>query len=313
MIKGLVSVILPIYNMEKLISKCVKTITEQTYTKIEIILVNDGSTDKSLDICYSLKEMDDRIIVITKENGGASSARNAGISVAKGEWIMFVDPDDSVDINIILQLVENSEEISDIVSCCCNILYNNKTIKEHFFNGNRIFSTPDEKKELYLQLMDSSYKRKQAYTAIGVPWGKLYRSSFLHKYNLKFNDKLKRNEDNIFNNYAFYYARKIIYIDSNLYNYNYEHIAGYFTEQYNPEFLDIVLSTFLARKECLIKIGTISDSDIYNAYINEASRTLISVLKNGIFHEENKLSFKGKSPYFLSKASVFFTYQYGTY
>ena len=91
---SLISVIVPVYNAEKYLDKCVNSIINQKYTNLEIILVDDGSKDNSLDLCKKYAEKDNRIKVIHKENGGLSSARNVGLAVARGEYIMFCDPDD---------------------------------------------------------------------------------------------------------------------------------------------------------------------------------------------------------------------------
>lgn len=93
------SVIVPIYNREKSIKKCVDSILRQSEKDFELILVDDGSTDNSLKICKDFEKTDNRIIVIHKENGGVSSARNAGIDVARGKYVVFVDSDDYVDNN----------------------------------------------------------------------------------------------------------------------------------------------------------------------------------------------------------------------
>lgn len=95
--KELISVIVPVYNVERYLEKCVMSIVRQTYRNLEIILVDDGSTDNSPALCDELAKKDDRIVVIHKENGGLSSARNAGIDVARGDLIGFVDSDDYID------------------------------------------------------------------------------------------------------------------------------------------------------------------------------------------------------------------------
>lgn len=91
---GKVSIIVPIYNCEKWLPTYLDSLINQTYSEIEILLVNDGSTDRSLDICKKYTENDRRIRILNKMNGGVSSARNEGIRHAIGEWIMFVDADD---------------------------------------------------------------------------------------------------------------------------------------------------------------------------------------------------------------------------
>lgn len=102
----LVTIIVPVYNSEKYLNRCIQNLLNQTYHNLQIILVNDGSTDRSLDICRMVK--DDRVEVYTKENGGASSARNLGLTHRKGEYILFVDSDDYLLENAIEILVERA-------------------------------------------------------------------------------------------------------------------------------------------------------------------------------------------------------------
>lgn len=105
--KDLISIIIPVYNVEKYLQKCVDSVKNQVYRNIEIILVNDGSTDKCMEICEKLKKEDKRIKVINKKNGGLSDARNVGINNAIGNYISFIDSDDYVDENYI-SLLYNS-------------------------------------------------------------------------------------------------------------------------------------------------------------------------------------------------------------
>lgn len=111
----LVSVIVPVYNKEKYIKKCLDSVCRQTYTNLEIILIDDGSKDKSLEICYNYAELDKRIRIIAQANAGPSAARNKGIDCSKGEYISFVDADDELEINAYENLIKNLLETQ------CNI------------------------------------------------------------------------------------------------------------------------------------------------------------------------------------------------
>ena len=114
----MISVIVPIYNVAKYLSTCIESILNQTFTNLEIILVNDGSTDNCKEICDKYAKMDSRIIVIHKKNGGVSSARNAGLDICKGDYISFIDPDDYIDSTMyekMLQIILTKKV--DIVSC----------------------------------------------------------------------------------------------------------------------------------------------------------------------------------------------------
>ena len=104
-----VSVIIPVYNVEKYLPQCIDSILAQTFTDFELILVNDGSKDCSGNICDEYAQKDSRIVVIHKENGGASSARNRGLDIAKGEWISFIDSDDYVTPNYLSNLISEAQ------------------------------------------------------------------------------------------------------------------------------------------------------------------------------------------------------------
>ena len=114
----LLSIIIPIYNVEKYLEKCIKSIINQTYRNLEIILINDGSIDESAKICGKYKEQDNRIIFINKKNGGAASAKNEGLKVAKGDYIAFVDSDDFIEPDMIEYMVNTIKKYnSDIIQC----------------------------------------------------------------------------------------------------------------------------------------------------------------------------------------------------
>lgn len=134
-----VSIIVPIYNTEKYLKRCIESIINQTYSNLEVILVNDGSTDDSIKICKEYAKKDSRIILVNKENGGLSDARNKGLDLATGEYISFVDGDDFIHISMIEELIKVSEaENADIVHCDYEVVdeqgnilgINNKTYAE---------------------------------------------------------------------------------------------------------------------------------------------------------------------------------------
>ncbi|EME5412439.1 glycosyltransferase family 2 protein, partial [Enterococcus faecalis] len=112
----LVSVVIPVYNVEKYVEKCLDSVINQTYQNLEIIIVNDGSTDNSLSICQKKKLSDSRIKLINKENGGLSSARNAGIECAQGEFICFIDSDDWIELDYIEVLLNGMENTNVDIS-----------------------------------------------------------------------------------------------------------------------------------------------------------------------------------------------------
>ncbi len=127
----LISVIVPVYNVKEHIEQCVNSITGQTYKNLEIILVDDGSKDSSGEICDKLAKEDARIHVIHKQNGGVSSARNAGLDYAHGEYIAFVDGDDYIDETMYEKLLSKMDADIDIVSCYMQSFYPDGQVKPY--------------------------------------------------------------------------------------------------------------------------------------------------------------------------------------
>lgn len=175
-----ISVIVPVYNVEKYLSQCLDSIIHQTYKNLEIILVDDGSTDSSGLICDNYSQKDKRIKIIHKCQGGLSDARNAGLKIATGEYISFIDSDDFIDKNMYSILINNTQKYnSDIVW----FNYYNYYSKKHFINSSII-----KNNDLYA--LSSSDKIKFAknlfyqYKMDAHVWAKLYKRSIFN--NIKF-------------------------------------------------------------------------------------------------------------------------------
>jgi glycosyltransferase involved in cell wall biosynthesis len=156
-VKSLISLIIPIYNVQSYLSRCLDSVINQTYKNLEIILVNDGSTDNSLEICQQYIDKDSRIILIDKENGGLSSARNAGLDIYKGKYITFIDSDDWVALDYIdtlyQNIVDNSADISMVgfVSVSTTIADNLSSINEI-----KTFSREEGLNKLILNKLETS-------------------------------------------------------------------------------------------------------------------------------------------------------------
>ena len=105
-----VSIIVPVYNVEKYLDECMESILSQTYSNLEVILIDDGSTDSSGNVCDNYKALDNRIVVIHKPNGGLSSARNAGMDIATGDYLIFVDSDDIISLNMVSEMMKKADE-----------------------------------------------------------------------------------------------------------------------------------------------------------------------------------------------------------
>ena len=177
----LISVIIPVYNVELYIQTCMKSVLRQTYTNLEIILVDDGSTDKSGLICDKYKKEDKRIKVIHKKNGGLSDARNIGIDLSSGEYITFIDSDDAVDPDYIEYLYKIiTEKCCQISLCSFQLEFENK--KKRYLMGNgkeELLSTREclEKILYHDQISVSAcgkLYRRDLFNKIRYPKGKLF-------------------------------------------------------------------------------------------------------------------------------------------
>lgn len=178
----LISIIVPVYNAERTLHRCVTSLVEQSYPNIEILLVNDGSKDASLEMCRGYERQDSRIRVIDKPNGGVSSARNAGLDVARGEYIMFCDSDDWVSPLWCEHMVRNH-------------IPQNLTVCEIAWGG------PDaEAKDQ--QLSEETTVERNRFLQFSFvmcpPWNKLFERNAIQKSDLRFSGDLRLGEDLIF-------------------------------------------------------------------------------------------------------------------
>lgn len=229
----LVSIIVPVYNTEKYLDRCINSLQNQTLKDIEIILVDDGSTDNSGKICDQYRNCDSRIKVVHKVNGGLSSARNAGLYRANGQAIAFVDSDDSVDLRAYEILWDTLKEKKvDFVMCDYMRINDNETsflkttnLREGYFGEN------DIRKEIYPQLIMGE---NLDYGPLLSACTCLYRSSFLKKNKIHFDEEVRWSEDNIFSAIIGYKAESFYYLKSKGL-YHYYNNPGTITNSYRRE------------------------------------------------------------------------------
>lgn len=191
-----ISVIVPVYNVEEYIEECINSIVNQTLKEIEIIIVNDGTKDNSIKKIEKYFS-DPRIILINKENGGISSARNAGLKIAKGEYVSFIDSDDFIELTMLEELYNNSEK--------AEIVFSNIT----FFNNETKEKNYDKKKAVFGNINKGSYL---FYYVVISPGNKIYKRAYLEKVNFNFIEGIIY-EDAIFAIETLFLAKKVKYID----------------------------------------------------------------------------------------------------
>lgn len=195
-----ISIIVPVYNCSGYLDKCIYSLIHQTYQDIEIILVNDGSLDNSLEKCLEYQKNDNRIMVISKENGGVSSARNEGIKKATGKYLMFVDADDYLDLNVVEDLKTNLEA-GTLVKVNHNVIYNNKIQMDSIDK---------------LEYSKESYIKEILKGNIGgYCWGYLFEKNKIEL----FDEKTSYMEDTIFLIKYLKEIKKVRIIDKSKYNY----------------------------------------------------------------------------------------------
>lgn len=224
----LVTVIIPVYNAEKYLEECVESILVQTYKNLEIILINDGSKDKSLEICKVLSSRDERIIVVDKNNAGVSKARNSGLRVAKGEFVIFVDADDYVADTYVEKMLKKSlKSNADIVFCGYSVL-NSSVVLNDTEILNKLCGNVT-KKEIVKSVIDTSSDR-----LFGYVWRTLFKKGILE--NIFFDETTKISEDFMFLLMAIENAKVIDIVPEEMYYYRCN--DGSATAKYMPTLLD---------------------------------------------------------------------------
>jgi len=301
----MVSVIVPVYKVEKYLHRCLDSILAQSYKNLEIILVDDGSPDNSGAICDEYAQKDSRIKVIHKQNGGLSSARNAGLEIATGSYISFVDSDDWLDFKFI-ETLRNAMIETDVDMTACafcrtkgDIAKRNKFERNSKIVKDRYFAVFDEK----------SYA--------GYACNKLFKKEIIEKYNLRFDEKIFNGEDFPFTLEYVHNSQKTSYINQDLYFYFFRETGIMNSIRLSERFITIIYArekalNFLRNNapECydvckasyisiLLKIKYMSalNMEKYNALYEEVDEK-INKNKKGLFRL-NKVSLKNKIKLFF--------------
>lgn len=217
-----ISIIVPIYNGADSIKKCISSICDQTYKEIEIVLIDDGSKDDTLNICQEYANQDSRIVVLHQENGGVSVARNNGLEHMSGKFVMFVDADDFIDENACRKCLDAlNENKSDIVTAN-KIFHIGTRVQKNVLYSNPSFTRSGNEKELFiLDLMTTYYDalmNKVPYLSCGVT-AKLFNADLIREHDIKFQENCRFGEDVVFNMECFQWAKSISYIDYDVYHF----------------------------------------------------------------------------------------------
>ncbi len=260
-----ISIIIPVYNVESYLKRCLDSIIAQSYRDFEVLLIDDGSNDSSPQICdeYALK--DERIHVIHKENGGVSSARNAGLNLANGQYIAFVDSDDYIEADYLESLLKPFTEQSIQLSVCGYFFHSEICAPKCMtLEGNSMH---------YLLFNCVEYPYIEGYL-----WNKLYLSSIIRENHLQFNEKYRMCEDTLFNFEYFQYVKNAYVVNEPLYHYIVRENSAM---KKKPE------SNELAMKELIdYFIGCTEDTRTLNALIGWAFKYWIRIIDISYYHND---------------------------
>ncbi|RKL66433.1 glycosyl transferase family 2 [Salipaludibacillus neizhouensis] len=221
-----VSIIVPVFNVEQYLNRCIDSILSQSLFDIEVIAINDGSTDKSSKILHEYQTVDQRVIVIDQTNKGVSAARNKGLQIARGEYIGFVDPDDWIQKDMYAQMYNTAmEQDTDIVMCSYIREFGSHSKEKQFPLSHLESFRGNELNKLMLRRLigplEKEISNPEYLDAWGTVWTKLYRSEVIQDNDITFTDlnAIGTNEDSLFNINAFFHAQSFTFIDSPYYHY----------------------------------------------------------------------------------------------
>lgn len=302
-IKPKVSVIVPIYNSEAYLDETIKSIINQTLYEIEILLIDDGSTDNSLKICRKYENLDDRIKVFHQKNSGVSTARNVGILNALGEYVSFIDSDDTIESTMyeeLYNLVNKEKDYKvDIVDCGFNYV--------HILQGTSYSNMHNHPKNI---IFDRNYILDKVIPPLinlvkdednfiySFITNKLFKLSIIKKYGIKFNENFSMWEDRPFLVEFLYRANTIAFYDKCFYNYIGR--EGSLSSKYNPNEFELVLETFDRYKKLF---GDSYDFDGDYAIKHKINAIMITIEKI-LINEKNKIIKKQKVINILSNNEV---------
>jgi len=292
MVNPKISIIVPVYNVEKYLHTCMDSLVNQTFAHIEVIAVNDGSTDKSLDILREYATRDSRVVVIDKVNEGVSIARNTALEYITGEYVMFVDSDDWIDLDtceIVLELVKQYK--CDVLMWSYIREFSTVSVPKKIFQQDIMYGPETVKKNIHRRFVGAigdELKVPENVDALCTIWGKLYKASIIKQHHIQFDDirKIGTYEDGIFNLRLFQYVHTAVFINQYFYHYRKDNEVS-LTSQYKSLLKERWLVLF-ELMQCYIEEHQL-DSQYRQALYN---RIGVSILGLGL----NELA-SDKSPY----------------
>jgi glycosyltransferase involved in cell wall biosynthesis len=293
-LKSKVTVVISVYNTEEYLAKCLDSIVNQTLREIEIIIVNDGSSDNGIDIIREFEEKDSRIVVFDTENRGVSHARNKGLLNAVGDYIIFVDSDDYLEHDMLKDLYnEITKTGSDMAVCNFRRVFDDRT-ETNFLSmpEQKVIKVPDDNFELVSGVIGEKILLG------GCVWNKLYNTDLLKKSKIFFEERSRiYAEDAFFYFKTLKYVKKICLIDKALYNYYQRKSSVSYT--YKEDFIGRCIS-FIKELEAYY-----NNKNLKQAFAARSYTFLIEILYNEIYHRKGYKTFKDaiKNSFFREKTA----------
>ena len=279
------SIIIPVYNVEKYLPKCLGSILEQPFKDLEVICVNDGSTDDSLDVLQKIKKNDDRVVIIDKKNEGSGIARNIGLSTAQGEYVYFIDSDDWLEDDVLAKIIAKADELQTDILVFGGLSYYNGKGQNGAYSKNKL------PKKYFGKVVSAKNIKKDIFKFPSTAWTKLYRRSFLIKNEIKFQN-IRAGQDQLPFFHSMITADRIAILPENIYCYQKNREGSVTSVKKKKSFSPIYV--FYGIEEMLEKTGMMEEyRDIFvNKYFSKATSWLGKFeadQKNEYFNEYLKL------------------------
>lgn len=265
----LVTIIVPVYNAAAYLERCVKSILQQTYAHIQLILVNDGSTDDSLAICQRYAKQDERVVVLDKENSGVSDSRNRGIQRAEGVYVQFVDSDDWLVPNATELLVQKAEEMQCqlVIAPFYRVLGRVVIVNGHI----------REEKKISLQAFALQLMKAPANFYYGVMWNKLYRRDLIVEWNIRCAPDIQWCEDFIFNLHYLQHVQQVYVLQQPIYYYVKRRDSLVRTELRSSNLYEMKREVFVHYRNFYESIG------LYEAHRGKINSFMLAVTTDSLF------------------------------
>ena len=254
----LISIIIPIYNVEEFLPQCLDSAIKQTYSNLEIILINDGSTDNSEAICLEFAKMDNRIVYHSRKNHGASASRNFGMDICKGDYIFFLDSDDYISCDCIDNLIQHTKRGKFAIAG----YYIDDSNERSIIKANQSFGVY----ESVSSFMNDFYKYFA--TKTNFIWGRLFDAKILSEYNIRFDPSIALGEDLLFNIEYYRHCRSGFDLVEHCGYYYRQHGTSTLSKKFDPRMFEWNNRCYNSIRDFLVETNTLSDINKRHLYRN---------------------------------------------